>query len=44
MVYIAIEPFVSVRGVRELLSKTIRNTKYIDRHMINNFRIRARKK
>ena len=44
MVQMAIEPFVSVRAGRELLSKPIPDRKYIDRHMINNVRIRDRKK
>ena len=37
-----IEPFVSVRAIIELLSKVLPERKFIDRHMINNVRIRAR--
>ena len=39
MVQMAIKSFVSVRAVRELLSKVMPERKYIDRHMINNVRI-----
>ena len=39
MVQMAIKSFVSVRAVRELLSKAMPERKYIDRHMINNVRI-----
>ena len=38
MVQIAIEPFVSIRAIRELLSKVISERKYIDKDMINNVR------
>ena len=41
MVQISVEPFVSVRAIRELLSKVLPERKFIDRHMINNVRIRA---
>ena len=41
MIQMDIEPFISVRAVRELLSKIISERKYIDRHMINNVRIHA---
>ena len=44
MVQMSIEPFVSVRAIRELLSKVIPDRKFINRHMINNVRIRARQK
>ena len=44
MIQMDIEPFISVRAVRELLSKIISERKYIDRHMINNVRIHAWKK
>ena len=44
MVQIAIEPFVSIRAVRELLSKVMPERKYIDKDMINNVMIRVRKK
>ena len=40
----SIEPFVSVRAIRELLSKVLPERKFIDRHMINNVRIRARQR
>ena len=40
----SIEPFVSVRTIRELLTKVIPNRKYINRHMINSVRICARQK
>ena len=39
-----IDPFVSVRAIRELLSKVLSARKIIDRHMINNVRIRARQR
>ena len=39
-----IEPFVSVRAIRELLSKVLPENKFIDRHIINNVRIRARQR
>ena len=42
MVQISIEHFVLVRAIRELLSKVLPEIKIIDRHMINNVRIRAR--
>ena len=44
MVPMAIEPFVSVRTIRELLAKVLQDRVFIDRHMINNIRIRARQK
>ena len=44
MVQMYIEPFVSVRAIIELLSKVLPERKFIDRHMINNDRIRAREK
>ena len=40
----AIEPFVSVRAVRELLAKVLPDRVCIDRHMINNVRIRDRRR
>ena len=40
----SIESFVSVRAIRELLFKVIPDRKFIDGHMINNVRIRARQK
>ena len=39
-----IKPLVSFRAVRELLFKATPERKLIDRHMINNVRIRARQK
>ena len=44
MVQMSIEPFVSVRAIRELLSNVLPERKFIDRHMINNVRICARQK
>ena len=44
MVQMSIEPFVSVRAIRELLSKLLPDRVFIDRHMINNVRIRARQR
>ena len=44
MVQMSIEPFVSVRAIRELLCKVLSDRKFIDRHMINNVRIRARQR
>ena len=40
----SIESFVSVRAIRELLSKVLPERKFIDRHMINTVRIRARQR
>ena len=42
MVQISIDPFVSVRAIRDLLFKVLPDRKFIDRHIINNVRIRAR--
>ena len=44
MVQMAIEPFVSVRAMRELLAKVLPDRVFIDRHIINNVRIRARQR
>ena len=44
MVQMAIEPFVSVRVMRDLLYKVLPDRVYIDRHMINNVRIRSRQR
>ena len=44
MVQMAIDPFVSVRAMTSLLRKALPDRKNVDRHMINNVRIRARKK
>ena len=41
LVQMAIESFVSVRVVRELLTKSMPERTFIDRHMINNVKIRA---
>ena len=40
----SMEPFVSVKAIRELLFKLLPDRKFIDRHMINNVRIRARQR
>ena len=40
----AIEPFVLVSAMRELLAKVLPDRVFIDRHMINNVRIRARQR
>ena len=40
----SIESLVSVRAIRELLSNVLPERKFIDRHMINNVRIRARQR
>ena len=39
-----INPFVNVRAIKILLQKAITERKDVDRHMINNVRIRAQKK
>ena len=44
IVQICIKSFVSVRVIRELLSKMMPERKFIDRHMINNVRIRDRQR
>ena len=44
MVQMSIEPFVSVRAIREVLSKVLPERKFIDMRMINNVRIRARQR
>ena len=44
MVQMSIESYVSVRAIRELLFKVIPDRKFIDRHIINNVRIRDRQK
>ena len=44
MVQIAIESFVSIRVIKELLSKVMPERKHIDKNIINNVRIRARNK
>ena len=40
----AINPYVSVRSMTTLLQKALPERKNGDRHMINNLRIRARKR
>ena len=44
MVQMSIDHFVLVRAIRELLSKVLPDRVFIDRHMINNIRIRARQR
>ena len=44
MVQMAINPYVSVRSMATLLQKTLPERKDVDRHMINNVRIRARRR
>ena len=44
MVQMSIESSVSVRAIRELLFKVMPDRKFIDRHIINNVRIRDRQK
>ena len=43
-VQMSIESSVSVRAIRELLFKVMPDRKFIDRHIINNVRIRDRQK
>ena len=40
----AINPYVSVRSMTALLQKALPERKDVDRHMINNVRIRARRR
>ena len=44
MVQMAIDPFVYVRVMIELLKKLSPDRKNVDMHMINNVKIRARKR
>ena len=44
MVQIANNPYVSVRSMTTLLQKALPERKDVDRHMINNVRIRARRR
>ena len=44
MVQMDIEPFVSIRAIIQSLSKAMPERNYIDKNMINNVRIRDRKK
>ena len=44
MVQIAVNPFVNVRAMINLQQKALTEKKDVDRHMINNVRIRARSK
>ena len=40
----SIDPFVNVRAMRESLVRTLPDRKYVDRRVINNVRIRIRRK
>jgi len=44
MVQMAMNPYVSVRSMTTLLQKALSEKKDVDRHMINNVRIRARRR
>ena len=44
MVHMGINPFINVRTIANLLQKALPERKDVDRHMINNVRIRARRK
>ena len=44
MVQMAIEPLVNVRTMTDLLQKALPGRKDMDRHMINNVRLRAHRK
>ena len=44
MVQIAIDLFVNVRAMIKLLQISLPGRKDVDRHMINNVRLRARRK
>ena len=44
MIQLTINPFVNVRTMTNLLQKVIPRRKDVDRHMINNVKIRARRK
>ena len=44
VVQIAIGPFVNVRAMANLLQKALPERKDVERYMINNVRIRARRK
>ena len=44
MIQMAIDPFVNVRAMIDLLKKALSDRNNIDRHMINNVTVRARKK
>ena len=44
MVQMVIDPFVNIRSIIELLEKALPERNDIDRHMINNVRLRARRK
>ena len=44
MVQIAIDPFINVRAMIELLHNVLPDRKDVDMHMINNVRIRTSKK
>ena len=44
MVQIAIDPFVNIKTMTELLQKTLPGGKDVNRHVINNVRLRTRRK
>ena len=44
MVHMTIEPFVSIRAIRELLSRVMPEGMYIDKNLISNVKSRTRKK
>ena len=44
IVQMTINPFLNVRAMTNLLQKLLPERKDVDRHMINNVRIRARRK
>ena len=44
MVQIAIDPFVNVRAMTELLQNALPGRKGVDRHMIDNVRLHPRRK
>ena len=44
MVQMTIDPFVNVRAMTELLQKTLPGKNDVNRHVINNVRLRTRRK
>ena len=44
MVQMVIDSFINVRAMIELLQTALPGRKDVDRHMINNIRLRARRK
>ena len=44
MVQMAIDPFVNVRAMIELLQKVLLERKDVDRHMVKNVRLHTRRK